>query len=237
MRTRPRGGSFFAHTFADMRRFVFALVWWFVAAHAGAQTINLSDSLRHVFRQRISPSFKFETRNSFITGSSTKIYGIKAGVNFGKRFSMGLGYNFIGTELKEKIRVNDVEKEAGIHMNYIAPYVEYSFYQRRAWEVSTPIQLGFGSSFLRYDDEGTMRVTRRDKVVIYEPGMTFEYKILKLIGVGAGLGYRIMLKNNRGIDQQFTSPVYALRVRLIFDELYRRYNEYSHTNTNNTETP
>jgi len=50
---------------------------------------------------------------------------------------------------------------------------------------------------------------------------------LKILGVGIGLGYRIMLKNNRAIDQQFTSPVYALRVRLIFDELYRRYQDYN----------
>jgi hypothetical protein len=49
---------------------------------------------------------------------------------------------------------------------------------------------------------------------------------MKVLGVGVGLGYRIMLKNNRGIEQQFTSPVYALRVRLIFDELYRRYKDY-----------
>jgi hypothetical protein len=44
--------------------------------------------------------------------------------------------------------------------------------------------------------------------------------------VGAGFGYRIMLKNNRDIEQQFTSPVYALRLRLIFDELYGRYKKH-----------
>jgi hypothetical protein len=57
--------------------------------------------------------------------------------------------------------------------------------------------------------------------------MSCEYKIFKLIGVGVGCGYRIMLKNNRAIEQQFTSPVYALRVRLIFDELYKRYKDYN----------
>jgi hypothetical protein len=36
-----------------------------------------------------------------------------------------------------------------------------------------------------------------------------------------------MLKNNRDIQQQFTSPVYALRVRLIFDEVYKCYSEYN----------
>ena len=183
--------------------------------------------MRAVFRQRITPSFKFDTRNSFITGNTAKVYGIKAGINFGKRFSVGVGYNFIGTELQESIILNDKEVRADIQMNYIAPFVEYSFYQRGPWELSSPIQLGVGNSFLRVNDEQGSRVINRDKVVLYEPGMAFEFKILNLIGVGAGFGYRIMLKNNRGIEQQFTSPVYALRARLIFDELYKRYQDYN----------
>lgn len=196
-------------------------------AMVSAQTVNLGDSLRLVFRQKKSPSFKFETRNSFITGSTAKIYGIKGGISFGKRFSLGLGYNFIGTELMQELKLSDGSwVEADIGMNYLAPYVEYSFYQRGPWEVSVPIQLGVGKSFLCYEYRGEQIRTNRNNVVIYEPGMTFEYKILKLIGVGAGFGYRIMLKNNREIEQQFTSPVYALRLRLIFDELYGRYKRH-----------
>jgi hypothetical protein len=210
-----------------MRWLIIILVCGLTTDALHGQTINLSDSLRAVFRQRITPSFKFDTRNSFITGNTAKVYGIKAGINFGKRFSVGVGYNFIGTELQESIILNDKEVRADIQMNYIAPFVEYSFYQRGPWELSSPIQLGVGNSFLRVNDELGSRVINRDKVVLYEPGMAFEFKILNLIGVGAGFGYRIMLKNNRGIEQQFTSPVYALRVRLIFDELYKRYQNYN----------
>jgi hypothetical protein len=210
-----------------MRWLIIILVCGLTTDALHGQTINLSDSLRAVFRQRITPSFKFDTRNSFITGNTAKVYGIKAGINFGKRCSVGVGYNFIGTELQESIILNDKEVRADIQMNYIAPFVEYSFYQRGPWELSSPIQLGVGNSFLRVNDEQGSRVINRDKVVLYEPGMAFEFKILNLIGVGAGFGYRIMLKNNRGIEQQFTSPVYALRARLIFDELYKRYQDYN----------
>jgi hypothetical protein len=52
--------------------------------------------------------------------------------------------------------------------------------------------------------------------------MNLEYKILNLVGVGAGLGYRIMLKNNSEIDHSFTSPIYVIRFRLIFDEIYKQ---------------
>jgi hypothetical protein len=87
--------------------------------------------------------------------------------------------------------------------------------------------LGVGNSFLQYEGAEGLRVISKSRVVLYEPAMAFEYKILKVLGVGVGFGYRIMLKNNRSIEQQFTSPVYALRVRLIFDELYRRYQDYN----------
>jgi len=210
-----------------MRFWLFAVVFVFASGCASSQTFNLSDSLSHVFRQRITPSFKFDTRNSFITGSSSKIYGIKAGVNFGKRLSVGIGYNFIGTELMEDVLVNDQKLTADIRMNYVAPFIEYSFYQRGPWELITPIQFGVGNSFLQYSTTEGKRVINKSRVVLYEPGMAFEYKIFKVLGVGVGFGYRIMLKNNRAIDQQFTSPVYALRVRLIFDELYKRYNDYN----------
>jgi hypothetical protein len=220
-------------------RWILVLVISMMARQAlFAQTINLSDSLREVFRQRITPSFKFDTRNSFITGSTAKVYGLKAGVSFGKRLSIGLGYNFIGTRLRENTTVDDIEiKNAEIRMNYVAPYVEYGFFQRGPWEIGTSIQLGVGSSFHRYSENGNDRIIHRGRVILYEPVMSCEYKIFKLIGVGVGCGYRIMLKSNRAIEQQFTSPVYALRVRLIFDELYRRYKKYSTNEGEKNQTP
>jgi hypothetical protein len=211
-----------------MRWLIILVVGFVMRGELHAQTINLSDSLREVFRQRISPSFKFDTRNSFITGNSAKVYGIKAGVRFGKRFSVGLGYNFIGTKLRENTKLNDVEiQDAEIRMNYVAPYIDYGFFQRGPWEIGTSIQFGVGSSFHRYSGNGVREIIHRGRVILYEPLMSFEYKTFNLIGVGAGFGYRIMLKNNRAIEQQFTSPVYALRVRLIFDELYKRYKMYN----------
>jgi hypothetical protein len=209
-----------------MRIWLFVIVFMLVGACASSQTMNLSDSLSQIFKQRVTPSFKFDTRNSFITGSATKVYGIKAGVSFGKRLSLGVGYNFIGTELMENVVVNDENVSAEIRMNYVAPFIEYSFYQRGPWELITPIQLGVGNSFLEYSTPDGKRTMNKGRVVLYEPGMAFEYKIAKILGVGIGMGC-IMLKNNRAIDQQFTSPVYALRVRLIFDELYRRYKDYN----------
>jgi hypothetical protein len=188
---------------------------------ASSQTINLSDSLYRVLQHRPSLSIKADTRNSFITGNHAKVYGLKAGLSFNKTLTIGIGYNFIGTRLTEELIIGREVYDGQIKMSYIAPFVEYSFYKKGPWEAMVPVQFGVGQSFIRYDVEGIRKDIRKDNILLYELGMNVEYKIFNLIGLGGGVGYRIMLKNNHEINQQFTSPVYVIRIRLIFDEILR----------------
>jgi hypothetical protein len=197
-----------------------------------AQTINLSDSLYHVLKQKPVPSFKIDTRNSFITGTGAKVYGIKAGLSYRKSLTIGIGYNFIGTELKEEMVVGQSVRTGDIKMRYVAPFLEYSFYKKGNWEAMVPVQLGFGKSFVQYQTDAGKQKIKMDNVILYEPGMAIEYKILNLIGVGGGVGYRIMLRNNKEIEQQFTSPVYVIRIRLIFDEIYKKVKAYQSESDN-----
>lgn len=187
-----------------------------------AQTINLSDSLYRILKNKPTPTIKFDTRNSFITGNHAKVYGIKAGLSFRKTLTVGIGYNFIGTRLTEELIIGEQEFFGQIKMRYVAPFLEYSFYKKGAWEAMVPVQIGIGQSFVRYEINGLRTDVRKDNIVLYEPGMNVEYKMFNILGLGGGVGYRIMLKNNKEIDQQFTSPVYVIRIRLIFDEILRQ---------------
>ncbi len=216
-----------------MGRYVFLFLilqcGWF--SGMDAQTINLSDSLRHVLRHKPVPSAKFDTRNSFITGKSAKVFGVKVGLSFRKTLTIGIGYNWIGTKFTEPLKVGYQVFESEIKLRYIAPFLEYSFYKKGPWEATVPVQIGFGRSFLRYMSPQGKENVNSGRVMLYEPGMTIEYKLFDVVGIGAGVGYRIMLKNNKEIDQQFTSPVYVLRIRLIFDELFKRYKKFSEEDT------
>lgn len=200
--------------------FIFACALF--ALSGQAQTISLSDSLSHVFREKVFPSAKLDSRNSLVSGRSARINGVKVGVSFGKKMGLGLGYNWMEKGITQYVKVNGEEKKTEVRLGYIASYVEYSFYKKGSWEAVVPVQLGFGKSHLHYNSPWGKQKLHSGNVMLYEPGMNVEYKILNLIGVGAGVGYRIMLMNNRGIDQRFTSPVYVLRFRVIFDELYRQ---------------
>lgn len=201
---------------------VISLGYLLALTSAHGQTINLSDSLYRVLRNKPVFTAKLDSRNSFVTGNSARVYGIKAGVSFRKTLSIGLGYHFIGTDLKEMLIIDNQIVEGDIKMRYIAPYIEYSFYKKGPWEASVPVQFGVGRSFVRYSYKGKTTDIYSDNILLYEPAMSVEYKVFGLIGIGGGLGYRIMLKNNRQLDHQFTSPVYVLRLRIIFDELLKR---------------
>lgn len=205
-------------------RQVFAFVLLLCACiKSDGQSINLSDSLRHVLRNKPVPTVKLDSRNSFITGQSARIYGVKIGLSYIKRLSFGLGYNWLLNDFETQVSLPTGVVNGNVEMRYIAPFVDYSFFKKGPWEANVPVQLGFGRSFIKLGSDAGNSVVSSGGIVLYEPSMTVEYKILNLIGVGGGLGYRIMLKNNKLIDEQFSSPVYVIRLRIIFDEVYQRY--------------
>lgn len=109
-----------------------------------------------------------------------------------------------------------------IRMHYGGPFAEYSFYRKGPWEATIPLQVCWGKSSIVWSDGDTRRRGLTGAILVYEPAMTIEYKVLGLIGVGGGIGYRLMLMNNREISQQFTSPLYLIRLRFITDAVIAR---------------
>jgi hypothetical protein len=207
-----------------------AIVFWALISIQStsvlAQTINLSDSLRHVLRSKPMPTAKLDSRNSFVTGNSAQIQGVKAGLSYKKVLSFGLGYNWLATDFTERKSYENVSYEAFLKLRYVAPFIEYSFYKKGPWEVAVPLQIGAGKSFWQIEKDGQKIKLNEGNVWLYEPIMTVEYKVLNLIGIGGGVGYRIMLKNNREIERQFTSPVYVIRARIIFDEVIKKIKQH-----------
>jgi hypothetical protein len=187
-----------------------------------SQAINLSDSLYRVLRHKPSFTAKLDSRNSLISGNKVSTLGIKAGLSFNNQLTIGIGYNWLSDKFYHTALVNGELRELRLRFRYIAPFIEYTFYRKGNWEATIPLQIGIGRSFLQSDKVKNKYMTHRGSFVVYEPVMTVEYKFFNLIGVGGGLGYRIMLKNNRQIDQHFGSPVFVLKIRLIFGEAFRR---------------
>jgi hypothetical protein len=208
----------------EVRTFFFIVSFVLACNCCKAQSVNLSDSLSHVFKQKATPTAAWNTWRSFVTGKSVKIQDVRLGVAFGRNFSLGIGYHWLPKGFVTSGKQSDNIYTGELRFRYIAPYVEYSYFRKGRWEASVDLQLGIGKSWLETANQ--LRVGEKN-MLLYEASMGVEYKILKTVAVGGGYGYRIPLVGNKALGQNFTSPVYIFGVRIIFDELYQRMKEHN----------
>jgi hypothetical protein len=173
------------------------------------------DSIQASLKHKPKIYFNYGTKNSFITNQYAQVQDIKAGVTFNKQFTLAFGYNWLNSNFETTL--ND-DINAKLKMRYFSPYAEYSFLEHNNIEVTIPVQLGFGWSF--YQDDNKLRY-KQSFIVTYEPAMTATYRFLKYFGAGAGIGYRLMLIGNNSIHENFNSPIYLLKAKLFFGDIYR----------------
>lgn len=201
---------------------IFCLGVIFIPSECSAQTIQLGSTIGGLIRQKPTPAFKWDTQNSFITGKSVKVQSLKAGVTFGSQLTLGVGYHWLQSDITQEVK--GFTSALPMKMRYMSLFGEFVFYNKGNWEGIIPIQFGYGHSFLQTVPlTGKPTKLYRETVFLYEPNITIEYKFSPWIGIGAGYGYRIMLKNNPNINQNFYAPLYVFRMRILFGELYSRY--------------
>lgn len=158
--------------------------------------------------------FNYGTRNSFITNQYAKVQDIKAGITYNNQFTLAFGYSWLNSNFESTLKNGVTSK---LKMRYVTPYMEYSFLEKDNIEVTIPVHLGFGTSF--YQDENKNKY-QKSFIITYEPAMTITYRFFKYFGVGAGLGYRLMLVGNNAINENFNSPIYLLKTKIFFGDVY-----------------
>jgi hypothetical protein len=187
------------------------------------------DTINWCFQQRPHLFAKFDTRNSFIENSRAKIFGLKLGLNYGKRLHVGLGYNQLyppATDFDTYYYYTHPSKEkdsvaAHLRMYYVSAHVEYIFYQTKHWELSMPLQIGVGKTYYVYTMFNQKGHFQENWNFIYEPAVSVEYKFLRWFGVGADIGYRFMITSDRKINQKFNSPIYAFKFLIYYNEIFK----------------
>lgn len=175
--------------------------------------------LKQAIREKPKLELRLDSRNSFINQSGVRVYGLKVGVQFDNKLSFGLGYNQLWSEVNNSIEYKNVEHRSKLRFYNISPYVSYVFYRDEKWELSIPVQFGFGSSFYENTEKFGPDKIYQKFVISYEPAISFQYRFLKYFGAGLGIGYRLMLKPNRALEERFTSPVYIFKTKIYFQDL------------------
>lgn len=199
----------------------------FILLHCFIAKAQWSDTLKEILHGKMYPTASLDGRNSFINSERAAIWGIKAGVEFAGKLQMGIGYNQHINNLEKEIYFRDFygQRDSAIgtlRLAYMSVYTRYVYYKSNHWKFSImPIQLGIGDSKYKYDYLDKTRIVDEKIVVLYEPGISIAYKIIPWFGVGADLGYRIMLRGNRAIPENFNSPIYSFYAIFYWGELYK----------------
>lgn len=181
-------------------------------------------------KNRIKPYFSLDSYYSFIGSKSADVFGFKAGIEWDDTWRFAAGYNKITSDIIEYKQLPGQERsyagrdsvKAQLYLRYYPVMAEYVFHNHDPWQLSVPLSIGYGRSYFQYYDtrEEARRIFEHG-VLVSDIGLSAQYKILKWIGLGAGLGYRLMLVNNPKIDTRFNSPIFSLKLKLFPSEIYK----------------
>ncbi len=201
--------------------FVFYFVIFCLLSHA-----QLVDSISEALKHKPKLSFRFDNRYSFTATTPSKIIAFKIGAEFNDVFKIGGGYNILQSKITkpfyiESNGVNIDTVTSTLKMGYVSYYAEYVFFKNKRWEFSIPIQLGIGNTHFEYH-YGDHKFKNNWSVIInYEASVNGQYKIFKWVGIGAGLGYQLMLKDNPHIDENFNTPIYVIKLKIFIGDIYK----------------
>jgi hypothetical protein len=159
------------------------------------------------------------------------VSGFRIGVAFQRKLRIGGGLSWLNpswlTSPYQKTFYTPNDKGNNdtvlkyLKLAYTCFYVDFVFYKTQRWQLSVPIQLGTGLIwFQKQLDYNLLGGDKKSFVLMYEPGITVQFKVFKWFGLGTDVGYRFALKNNKKIGEHLNSPTYCFKILIWFNQLY-----------------
>ena len=196
------------------------------ALYSNNSNAQFFDAIATSIKSKPHLDFKFDSRNSFIGSKYARIYGLKLGFDFDETFKIGLGYNWLSSDLYRTHTVTNSKGDASTlqtqyKLGYFSPYAEYVFYNKDPWDISILVLVGGGYSHYTYWDEYWVHMqTERSFVFLYEPYMTAQYRLFSYFGIGAGVGYRLGYSGDKFSRTKLNSPIYVFKLKVYLSEFY-----------------
>jgi len=181
-----------------------------------------TSSAQQLENKKVKFLVKAETRNSFVQTHHVTMLGVRAGFEFKFPIRCGLGYYWTLTNLDSKLYnpadFGFTDPTASPRLRYATGYIDYSFYKEDDWTLSVPVQIGIGETYYKSSESNRFA---NGLVVPMEAGVAVDYLFTSWVGFGVGLGYRVMLKGNKAVKENFNSPYYQIRLNILFSEVFR----------------
>ncbi|HSY76784.1 MAG TPA: hypothetical protein VK890_08005 [Bacteroidia bacterium] len=201
-----------------MKKFFIIVLFCCSGLFARAQFI---DTIQNAIDRKGSFSFSFTSRNSFITNYTANIWGFAVGVTFGKKLTIGGGYNFLNSTIAKKKIIGLDTVNDQLNFAYFSYFIQYIIRLHKHWKLYLePISIGIGSSNYQYTLKGVFTQEATYTVIPYEPSVELDYNFNKWFGLYTVVGYRLMIINNPDIVENFNSPTYSFGILISPFELY-----------------
>lgn len=209
----------------NARDYKVSLLAIFLSLVSYSSTAQLIDTIKADLTRKPVFNYKIDSRGSFVNNKSSNIWGIKFGVNFNKRTRFGIGYNYLksrnpaGTMLYSPDAKGYVQ--ARLRWRYVSFYAEYVYYRKNKWELSVPVQLGVGSMrYVPYTSQQAYVSNGGSKLVLlYEPCLSVNYRILPFASLGTEMGLRVALYKNKMFKEQLTAPIYVFKMSIYWADM------------------
>ncbi len=185
------------------------------------------DSLNHTFRSSANIDARLESRFSFFKNEVLTVSGVRLGVAYKRKLRMGGGISWASNNYSSTFYEYNALKGQNdtlskyLRLGYLCYYIDFVFHRTKRWQLSVPIQAGGG--FVWWQKESVYKWKAEDKkffLLLYEPGITVQYKIFRWLGAGTDIGYRFVLKNNKKIGERLLSPTFSFKALFWPDQLF-----------------
>lgn len=207
-----------------MRLKIFFLLLFFATAlHA-----QLLDSIKVSLGKKPTLRGGIYSRYTFIDGFQKPILGLKIGLSYNNTVRFYVGGSYLKYPYYSLLPITagsaTVKAPSQVRFWYLFEFTEFVFHRTNKWEFSIPLQVGIGAVNVSYLYNNITYRQKPRMLFLYEPAISFHYKVFYWVGIGADVGYRYMLVNNRkDIGVKFSSPVYTFRTIIFWGEIYKKH--------------
>lgn len=206
-------------------RNILAVLFSLFVFFAQAQIV---DSIKVSLKKRPILRGGLYSRYTFIDGFQKPILGLKMGLSYNNTIRFYIGGSFLKYPYYAELPVSSggvtVKLPSEVKFWYAFEFTEFVFHKTKKWEFSIPLQVGVGAVNVSYFDAGVKYHQKPRIMLLYEPAISFHYKVFYWLGLGADVGYRFMWVNNRkDIGVKFNSPVYTFRMIIFWDQIIKRH--------------
>ncbi|MBK5286114.1 MAG: hypothetical protein JJE25_12000 [Bacteroidia bacterium] len=195
------------------QRFLFFFLFGFFSLNsfAGSGSDTTASTRTSIF-------FSVDYRNSFITSTEAHVIGFRTGLELNNKFKLGVGYNYLTSEIVKTIQIESTRTNAQVRLRYGSVSAEYVLLSSELWQITAPLVLGFGESAF-VPPANKYGITGKHFAMFVEPSVTIQYNIIPFIGIGTGFGYRFMPAGDSSLRSAFATPIYDFRIKLLMDEV------------------